>query len=326
MTRWMLACGLVCSAFGAHAAEAFPNRPISIIVPNPPGGMNDITARPLAIALQNHAKQPVVVQNKAGGASAVGTAFVAQQNPDGHNLLMTTANLYLIVERNKLFNEPPTYRLDQIAPVALMSADPLVMVVQTESPYMTVKDLVEAAKAKPGTFAFSSSGPYGITHVDIAMFNHAAGLTMRHVPTTGGGPALLQLLGGHVQVTSGAPASVFPHVKANKMRVLAHWGTKPIGVLPDVPSLKSLGYDVEAYLWVGLFTTAGVPEPTFTTLRDLVGKSARDPLFVDTLAKINNVVDYRDTPDFKKFFDEDHKRMAVAIQRIGKVETKDAKK
>jgi len=322
MTRWILACGLVLPALAAHAAEAFPSRPISIIVPNPPGGMNDITARPFAAVMQAHAKQPVVVQNKPGGASAVGTVYVAELRPDGHNLLMSTANLYLVIERNKLYNEPATYRLDQIAPVALMSADPLVMVVQTESPYMTVKDLVDAAKAKPGTFAFSSSGPYGITHVDIAMFNHAAGLTMRHVPTTGGGPALVQLLGGHVQVTSGAPASVYPHVKANKMRVLAHWGVKPIGVMPDVPSLQSLGYDVEAYLWVGLFTTAGVPEPTFKVLRELVGKTARDPQFVDALGKINNVVDYRDTPDFKKFFDDDHQRMAVAIQRIGKVDAK----
>jgi len=320
MMRWILALGLACASLGSHAAEAFPNRPIRIIVPNPPGGMNDITARPLAVVMQNHAKQPVVIENKAGGASAVGTAFVAAQPPDGHHLLMTTANLFLVVERGKIYNEPPTYRLDQVAPVALMSADPLVMVVQTESPYMTVKELVDAAKAKP--FAFSSSGPYGITHVNVAMFNHAAGLTMRHVPTTGGGPALLQLLGGHVQVSSGAPASVHPHVKANKLRVLSHWGTKKIAVMPDVPSLKELGYDVEAYLWVGLFTTAGVPEPTFKAVRDLVGKSARDPQFVDAMGKINNLVDYRDAPDFKKFFDADHARMAVAIQRIGKTDAK----
>jgi len=322
MMRWIFALVLACAALGAQAAEAFPNRTIKIVVPNPPGGMNDITARPLAVVMQNHAKQPVVIENKAGGASAVGTAYVAAQPPDGHHLLMTTANLFLVVERNKIYNEPPTYRLDQVSPVALMSADPLVMVVQTESPYMTVKDLVAAAKVKPNSFAFSSSGPYGITHVNVAMFNHAAGLTMRHVPTTGGGPALLQLLGGHVQVSSGAPASVHPHVKADKLRVLAHWGTKRIAVLPEVQSLKELGFDVEAYLWVGLFTTAGTPEPIFKAVRELVGKSAQDPQFVDTLAKINNVVDYRDAPEFKKFFDADHARMAVAIQRIGRTDKK----
>jgi tripartite-type tricarboxylate transporter receptor subunit TctC len=288
-------------AAGTYAAEAFPNRTINIIVPNPPGGMNDITARPLAIAMQNHAKQAVVVQNKAGGASAVGTAFVAAQPPDGHNLLMSTANLYLVIERNKLFNEPATYRLDQIAPVALMSADPLVMVVQSESPYMTVKDLVEAAKAKPGTFAFSSSGPYGITHVDIAMFNHAAGLTMRHIPTTGGGPALLQLLGGHVQVTSGAPASVHPHVKSNKMRVLAHWGTKPIPVMPDVPSLQSLAMTSKPIRWA--LHRHGRAKPTFKHY-ELVGKSARDPLIV-TPSPRSITSSIIATRRVQKFFDDD---------------------
>jgi tripartite-type tricarboxylate transporter receptor subunit TctC len=196
------------------------------------------------------------------------------------------------------------------------------MVVQAESPYKSVKDLAEAVKKSGGTMAYSSSGPYGILHVPIEMFLQAVGAKMRHVPTTGGGPALLQILGGHVQMSAGGPAAVHPHIQGGKLRPLASWGAKRIPALPDVPTLQELGYKAEAYLWVGLFTTAGVPEPTMKALREIVGKAAQDPEFVAAMKKINSTVDYRDAPEFKKFFAADHARLAQAVQRIGKVQTK----
>jgi tripartite-type tricarboxylate transporter receptor subunit TctC len=247
---------------------------------------------------------------------------VANQKPDGYNILVTTPNIYLVVEKNKALNVEQPYRLEQIQPIALTSADPLIFTVQTESPYKSIKEFVADAKAKEGQLAFSSSGPYSVTHVPFAMFLERAGLRLRHVPTTGGGPAVTQILGGHVQATGQGLAAVTPHVKSGKLRPLATYGARRHASLPNVPTFKELGYEVEGYLWVGLFTTAGVPEPTFKAMRDLVRRVMNDPLYQQSMQKANVEIDYRDTPEFVKFFQADHKRLAPVVQRLATEEAK----
>ena len=319
MNRTLIAAILSFAAIGAHAQD-YPSRGINLIVPNPPGGMNQIHAQPLGAVIEKLYKQPAPVINKPGATAAAGTGYVANQPADGYNVLVTTPNLYLAVEKDKLFGIPSPYTLEQIAPIALLSADPLAFCVQAENPVKSIKELVAAAKAKQGAMSFSSSGPYGITHVPAAMFMDAAGIKMRHVPTTGGGPAVIQLLGGHVDMHDGGLAAVYPHIKSGKLRPLALSDVKRSPALADVPTLKETGYDVEAYLWVGLFTAAGVPEATFTKLRDVIRKSVADPAFQDAMTKVQVVIDYRDTPEFKKFFDADYKRMAVAVKAIGRID------
>ncbi len=319
LTAALLTIGLSFIAIASYAQD-FPVRGINLIVPNPPGGMNQIHAQPLGAVIEKLYKQPAPVLNKPGATAAAGTAFVANQAPDGYNLLVTTPNLYLATEKDKLFGIQSPYTLEQIVPVALLSADPLAFCVQTENPIKSIKELVAAAKAKQGAMSFSSSGPYGITHVPAAMFMDAAGIKMRHVPTTGGGPAVIQLLGGHVDMHDGGLAAVFPHIKSGKLRPLGLSDVKRSAALPDVPTMKEAGYDVEAYLWVGLFTAAGVPEATMTKLRDVIRKSVADPMFHDAMTKSQVVIDYRDAPDFKKFFDADYKRLAGAVKAIGRIE------
>jgi len=301
-------------------AQDYPARAINLIVPNPPGGMNQIHAQPLGAVIEKLYKQPAPVLNKPGATAAAGTAFVANQPPDGYNILVTTPNLYLATEKDKLFGIQSPYKLEQIVPIALLSADPLAFCVQTENPIKSIKELVDAAKAKQGSMSFSSSGPYGITHVPAAMFLDAAGIKMRHVPTTGGGPAVIQLLGGHVDMHDGGLAAVAPHIKSGKLRPLGLTDVKRSSAFPDVPTMKELGYEVEAYLWVGLFTAAGVPDATMTKLRDVVRKAVADPLFQDAMAKASVVIDYRDTPEFRKFFDADYKRLAGAVKAIGRLD------
>jgi len=322
MRHALSAAVLALIATGALAQEAYPSRAIQIIVPNPPGGMNQITAQPLSAIIEKLSKQPAPVVNKPGGTAAVGTAYVANQKPDGYNILVTTPNIYLVTEKNKALNIEQPYRLEQIQPIALTSADPLIFVVQTETPYKSVKEFIADAKARDGQLAYSSSGPYGVTHVPFAMFVQAAGLKMRHVPTTGGGPAVTQLLGGHVQATGQGLAAVSPHIKGGKLRPLASWGAKRHASLPDVLTFKELGYDLEAYLWVGLFTTAGVPEPTLKAMRDLVRRAINDPLYQQAMQKADVEIDYRDTPDFVKFFQADYKRLGPAVERLAKEEKK----
>ena len=322
MNRLLSAVALSVAATTAFAQESYPSRAIQIIVPNPPGGMNQITAQPMSAIIEKLTKQPAPVVNKPGATAAVGTAYVAQQKPDGYTLLVTTPNIYLVVEKNKAQQVESPYRLEQIQPLALTSADPLILTVQAESAWKTVKEFIAEAKAKDGQLAFSSSGPFAVTHVPFAQFLDAAALRMRHVPTTGGGPAVTQLLGGHVQATGQGLAAVAPHIKGGKLRPLASWGAKRHSSLPDVATFRELGYDLEAYLWVGLFTTAGVPEPTLKAMRDLIRRTMTDPLYRQAMEKASVEIDYRDTPEFVKFFQTDHRRLGPAVEKLAREEKK----
>ena len=299
-------------------AQDYPTRQVNITVPNPPGGMNQIHAQPLSAVIERLTRQPAPVVNRPGGTAAVGTAYVANQ-PDGYNILVTTPNLYLVIEKDKLYGIKSPFSLDQIALLALLSADPLIMFVHPSLPVKTAKQVIALAKSKPNEIIFSSSGPYGITHAPTAMFMDATQTKMRHLPTTGGGPAITQVLGGHAQLSGGGPAAIYAHVKSGKLRAIASYGIKPHPALPDVPTFKSQGVDIEAYLWVGLFTSAGVPEPIQLKMRELIAKVAADPSFKTALENVQVVPDYRDAPEFRKFFDADYKRMAGAIKAIGKL-------
>jgi tripartite-type tricarboxylate transporter receptor subunit TctC len=317
MKRLLIA--VACAAtFGAQA-QSFPNKAMTLVVPNPPGGMNQIHAQPLSAVIERLTKQPAPVVNRAGGTAAVGTAYVANQPPDGHTLLITTPNLYLVIEKDKLYGIKSPYTLAQIQPVALMSADPLIMAIHPSIPAKNGKEFAAVVKKTNGASTFSSSGPYGITHVPFEMFCEATGIKMRHVPTTGGGPAITQLLGGHVDATASGAAAIYPHVASGKLKPIGNTGAKRHPSFPDTPTFKEQGIDLEAYLWVGVFTAAGIPDATLTQLRDLIRKAAADPSFAETLAKVQVVPDYRDTQEFKAFFDADYKRMARAVQKIGKI-------
>ena len=320
MTRKTIAALALSLAAVCGHAQDYPTRPIMLTNPNPPGGMNQLLAQPLSNMLEKLTGQPAPIVNRPGGTAAVGTAYVANQPPDGYNILVTTANLHLAIEKDKIYGVTSPYSLDQIVPLALLAADPLIMVVHPSLPVHNVKQLVELARSKPNELVFSSSGPYGITHTPQAMFMDAAKIKLRHLPTTGGGPALTQALGGHSQISAGAPGTTYPYIKTGKLRAIVSWGNKPHPALPEVPTFQSQGYkDVEAYLWVGLFTRTGIPEPILGRIRALVAKATADPSFRQTLESVQVVPDYRDAPEFKKFFDADHRRMAAAIKSIGKI-------
>lgn len=318
MKRLLIAAACASVSLAAQA-QTFPSKAMTVVVPNPPGGMNQIHAQPLSAIIERLTKQPAPVVNRSGGTAAVGTAFVANQPADGHTLLVTTPNLYLVIEKDKLYGIKSPYSLAQIQPVALMSADPLIMVTHPSVPVKTAKEFSNLLRKKQGTYTFSSSGPYGITHVPFEMFIDTVGIKMRHVPTTGGGPAITQLLGGHVDATASGPAAVHPYVVTGKLKPIGNTGVKRHPSFPDTPTFKEQGIDIEAYLWVGLFTAAGIPDATLTQLRDLIRKAANDPQFIDALKKVQVVPDYRDTAEFKTFFDADYARMAKAVQKIGKL-------
>jgi tripartite-type tricarboxylate transporter receptor subunit TctC len=293
-----------------------------MIVPFPPGGVADVTGRPTAAAMEKVLKQPVVVTNRPGAGGAVGNAAVANAKPDGYTILMALSSISVIPAADQLFDRKPAYSLDQFAPIALISADPTFLASHPSLPVKNVKELVALARSKPGQLSFSSSGIYGALHMPMEMFLHAAKLKMRHVPTTGGGPAITAVLGGHVDLTVGGPAAISPHVKAGKLRTLASWGPKRHEAYPDVPTFKELGYDIEYLIWAGMFAPKGTPDNVMKVLRDGARRAVEDPDFKAMMAKVGSPVHYLDAPDFAKFWQADAKRLAEVVKIVGKVEEK----
>jgi tripartite-type tricarboxylate transporter receptor subunit TctC len=323
MVRVLCAVGLVVGALSgtAEAQEPYPTRPITIVVAFPPGGVADNTARPVAAALERILKQPVVVSNKQGAAGAVGNQVVATSKPDGYTLLMALVSVSVLPEVDKLFGRPPTYTRDQLTGIARVNADPSMLVVRTDTPWKTLKDFVEDAKRRPGEIVFSSSGLYGAAHVPMEMIMQATGIKLRHLPTTGGGPMMNAILGGHSQAVMTPASLAVAHVKAGKLRFLAHTGTGPVPAFPEVPSLKSLGYDVEYTAWAGLVAPKATPPHVIRILRDAMRQAVKEPEVVGSHAKLETPIAYMDADEFNAWWAQDAARLAEVVKKIGKVES-----
>jgi tripartite-type tricarboxylate transporter receptor subunit TctC len=319
----MLACiGAVGLFLGiALGDEPYPSRPVQVIVPFPPGGVADLVARPFATALEKPLKQPVVVVNKTGAGGAVGMQSAAVAKPDGYTLMVALSSISVMPEVDALFGRPATYKLKDFAPIALLTADPTILVIKKEAPWQTLADFVADAKKRPNEIKYSSSGVYGTMHVAMEMFAHSAGIKLRHIPTGGGGPALTALLGGHVDCLSGGPNVSIPHIKAGTLRVLAGWGDKRLPALPDVPTIKELGYkDVEFYIWSGFFAPVATPPAAIKVLREATAKAVQMPDFKAAMEKMETPIYYLDAPEFQKFWDQDAERLIKAVRNIGKVQ------
>jgi tripartite-type tricarboxylate transporter receptor subunit TctC len=326
MSRRLLIAAVlaVAAALGVAAAdEAYPSRPITVVAPFPPGGVADLTARPVAAAMEKILKNPVGVVNKTGAAGAVGMQYVAASRPDGYTLLLALSSISIIPEADKIFGRQPAFTIDQFAPIALISADPTVLVVRAESPWKTAAEFVEDARKRPGQISFSSSGVYGTLHMAMELLQHAAGIKLRHVPYAGAGPALTAILGGHVDALASGPAVVLPHIKAGKLRPVAGWGDKRVAALSEMPTFKELGYpDAEFYIWAGLFAPRGTPEPVLGKLRDTLRAAVEDPEFKAAMEKLETPIAFKQGEEFKKFFDADARRLAEGVRKVGRIESK----
>ena len=314
---------LAAVAVPAGAEDSYPTRPITMVVPFPPGGVADLTARPVASAMEKVLKHPVGVVNKQGAAGAVGMQSVAVAKPDGYTLLLALSSISIIPEADKLFNRPPAFTVDQFAPIALISADPTILVVPADKPWKTAREFIEDAKKRPGQISYSSSGIYGTLHMAMELLSQAAGLKLRHVPHQGAGPALTAILGGHVDALASGPAVVLPHIKAGKLRPLAGWGDKRVAALPEVPTFKELGYpEAEFYIWAGVFAPKGTPEPVLARLRGTLREAVNDPDFKSAMDRLETPVTFKQGEEFQKFFETDARRLAEGVRRVGRVEAK----
>jgi tripartite-type tricarboxylate transporter receptor subunit TctC len=260
--------------------------------------------------------------NKPGAGGAVGMASVAKGPTDGYTILMGLSSISIFPVSDRINGKTPSYELSDFAPIALVTADPTVLVVRTDSPYNTLKDFVDAARANPGKINYSSSGVYGTLHVAMEIFANAAGIKLFHVPYQGGGPAVTALLGGQVQALASGPAAAIGQIRGGKMRALASWSTERLTLLPEIPTFKELGYDAEFYIWSGVFVPAATPPAIVSRLRASVKEAATSAEFKAAMEKVSTPVSYLDAPEFQKYWDHDAARLKVALEKIGKVEEK----
>ena len=302
------------------AAAAYPDKPIRMIVPFPPGGVTDTVARPIAEAMGRDLGQPVVVENKAGAGGAVGVGEAARAKPDGYTIMLMLSSISILPEADKILGRKAAYETSQFKGIGRITADPTVLMVRADSPWKSVDDLVAAAKADPGKLNYGSSGIYGSMHMPMAMFERAANVKMTHVPYTGAGPAVAALLGGQVDAIASGPSSVLQHVKAGTMRPLAHWGSEPLASMPDVPSLQSLGVDAKFVQWSAVFVPAETPADIVARLTESVRKVAQDPAVQQQILNTGSPVLYMDDVEFTKYWAEDDANLVKAVRAIGKVE------
>ena len=306
----------------AAAQERYPSRAVTIIVPFPPGGIADITARGLAPGLEKALKQPIVVQNRPGAAGTTGAQVAATAPADGYTLLCHLVSISTLPEVDKLFGRPTVFTRYQFAGIARINADPPIMVVHPSVPANNLKEFVALGKRRADAMIFSSSGPYGASHVPFAMFLQATGLKMRHLPTTGGAPAMTAVLGGHAITWASPPALALPHLQAGKVKAFANWGANRLTQFPDIPTFREQGYDIEYYLWAGLFTQRNVPAGVLKTLGDAVRQAVENPDVKKAFEKVRTPIAYQDAAEFKAWWDKDAERLAKVVQRMGKPEPK----
>ncbi|MBP8148937.1 MAG: tripartite tricarboxylate transporter substrate binding protein [Limnohabitans sp.] len=314
-----LSVALACTGLSA-VAQTYPSKPITMVVPFPPGGVADTVGRPVAEAMSRYLKQSIVVENKGGAGGGIGMAQVAKSRPDGYTLLMSLSSLVVLPEADKILQRAPLFQVNQLKPIARFTADPTVLVVRGDSPWKTYAEFMAYAKANPGRISFGSSGNYGTMHVPMEQLKAATSSFMLHVPYTGAGPAVLSLLSGQIEALSTGPASVKQHIASGRLRALAHWGDGRLASMPEVPSFKELGVPIQYSQWSGMFVPADTPAAVVESLRQAAKFAAQDPRAVAALTSAGTSFMYQDAPEFDRFVQADAKDMSALVTRIGKVD------
>ncbi len=272
---------LLLVAAPAALAQQYPSKPVRLVVPFPPGGLIDTVARNIQPRLQEGFRQPVVIENRAGAGGTVGTDVAAKSAPDGYTLLMVFDSHAV---NPHIYKKLPFDTFKDFAPISLLARNPLVLVAPPSLPATNVKELVAAAKAKPGSLAYASVGAGSSNHLVAELFKASTGTDLLHVPYKGGGPAITAVLAAEVQVMFLSATISVPHVRSGKMKALAVTGDKRSSALPNVPTLAESGIaGFEIYSWVGLLAPAGMPAPIVQRVQQAFTQAIKSP---DVQAKL----------------------------------------
>jgi tripartite-type tricarboxylate transporter receptor subunit TctC len=246
------------------AADDYPSKPVRLIIPFPPGGSNDVVGRMIATQLGERLGKQIIVDNRAGAGGVIGTELAAKAPPDGYTLLIVSIAHAVNPWLYKLNYDP----IKAFAPVAILATGPNVLAVNPSLPVNSVKELVALAKQKPGDLQYASAGVGSFQHLGGELFKLTAGVDILHVPFKGGGPAMIDVIGGHTKIVFSSLVQTTPHIRSGKLKALATGGAERSSILPDVPTVKEVGVpEYEAVNWWGIVAPAGTPAPVVEKLR-----------------------------------------------------------
>jgi tripartite-type tricarboxylate transporter receptor subunit TctC len=312
-----LIVGIVAASLaGAALAQAnYPTRPVRIIVPSSPGGGTDILSRLVAPGFSERLGQTAVVDNRPGAGSIIGNDIVAKSPPDGYTLLMGISTLAILPSMHKKL---PYDAMRDLAPITQVIAAPNILVVHPSLPVKSVKDLIAFAKKHPGELNYGSAGLGTNPHLSMELFLSMTGIKMVHIAYKGLGPALVDLVAGHVVAATSTMLAGLPHVKAGRLRALATTGAKRSAVLPDLPTVAEAGVPgYEAVQWYGLFAPGKTPQPIITKLHDAMVGALKSPAIGDKL-KIDGAEAVGSTPEeFGRFLRSETQKWGKVVRAAG---------
>lgn len=286
----------------AHAQKEYPVRPVELIAPAPPGGGQDLIMRALAAVGEKYLGQPLVPVNRAGGGGAVGTAHVASAKPDGYTILISSSTSMLA----KPLAEKLPYKADDFVSIGRITTTPEIITVPAKSNWKSMKAFVDDAKKNPGKFRYSSGGTFNPEHVLFAFLSRKTGMDLIHIPTSGGGPALIMLLGEHVEISCFFPPVVKPHLASGTLRALAVNSAERLDrEFASIPTLKEeLGFTAPISWWFAVFAPRATPQPVVQKLRSALKDIAADKEFAKLMSNLSFDIKYMGGEEFEKVFKE----------------------
>jgi tripartite-type tricarboxylate transporter receptor subunit TctC len=309
---------LLCCSFAALAvnAQQYPTRPVRFVVPFAPGGSVDTLARTVGPKLADAVGQQIVVDNRPGGNGDIGMLIVAKAPPDGYTILLGyIANLAIAPS---LYPKMPYDPGKDYAPVTQVATSPNVLTAHPSVPARGLQELIALAKAKPGAVNFASTGVASVGHLTGELLNSLAGMKMTHVPYKGGGQAIIDLVGGHVQVMFSGFSAAMPHIKSGKVRALAVTGAKRSPALPDVPTIAEQGFPgVEATAWYGVLAPAGTPKPVVVRLHGELVKIFKMPDVVQRLDALGFEMVGSTPEEFSSYMKAETMKWAKVVKASG---------
>jgi tripartite-type tricarboxylate transporter receptor subunit TctC len=310
-----VAAVLCVAGIEAHA-QAYPNKPIRLVVGFAPGGAADTVARALSEPLGRTLGQPIIIENRAGAGSSIAAENVARSAPDGYSVLIASP---ASISVNPALNPKLGYKPSDLVPITLVSTSPLVVVVNPALPVASLRDLIGYAKANPGKLNYATSGVGSAPHFGGALFSQLAGVEMVHVPFKGGAPAITSVVAGDTQVSFGTPPSVLPMVKANRLRALAITSPERSELMPEIPGSREAGLPgYQLAFWYGLFVPAGTPPDIVKKLYEATIKAAQEAKYKEILAREGTEVMLSRSPEeFAAFLREDEKLWVKLAKESG---------
>jgi len=306
-----LAFGLAAPAAQA-AGNDYPNHTVELVVPYQPGGGTDALARAFADASRKHMSESIVIVNRPGAGGAIGWNEVIHSKPDGYKLAVLTVELLTLPHLGLA-----KFNYDDFQPIAQLNADPAAITVKADSPYNTIEEFVAAAKKKPGEMGVGNSGTGSIWHLAASALEDKTGARFNHIPFQGANPAVLALLGGHVDAVAVSPAEVSTYVQAGKLKMLMVMADKRLPAFDKVPTAKERGIDISIGTWRGLGAPKNTPPEVMAKLRDIAARTAKEPALREVMDKQNLGYVYTDGAAFKETLAKDNEYFRQLITKLG---------